>query len=176
MIDGGDARCPELAGARRVKAIAARRSDLAKTFILAGLMLTVIADARAVDYDTLAKLLYPPYLALNYSMLCALRDPTFHSQTAGSRGAMPGYAQHIKTEVVASLSSVEAQSVMVKAADAAKARALADIRSLADGDQVNPAIMTAWCDNFAKPFVRRIIETHDQRHDDFERLVANAKK
>ena len=175
MIDN-DAGLPMLGRTRIRKATISGRSGPLMVSVFAGSILSFASGAQAIDYDTLSKLLYPPYLALNYSMMCALNDPTFHAQTEGPRGPMPGYVQHIKEEVITSLSSAEAQSVTLKAADAAKARALAELRSLASGDQISPAIMAAWCENSAKPFVRKIIETHDRRHSDFESLVATAKK
>lgn len=109
-------------------------------------VLYLTRPAQAVDIETLARLLYPPYLAMNYAAICALRDPTFHQETSGPRGSMPAYMQHIKEEVIASLTPAEAQSVMVKAADASKARARADLRALAHGDTIDHALISAWCE------------------------------
>ena len=141
-----------------------------------GTVLCLARPAQAVDIETLARLLYPPYLAMDYAAICAVRDPKFHQETSGPRGSMPAYSQHIKEEVIASLTPAEAQSVMTKAADASKARALADIRELATGDVVDPAVVRRWCETHAKRVIRGVIDTHENRHADFERLVAEAKR
>ena len=141
-----------------------------------GLLFLSAQPAHTVDYEALARLLYSPYLALNYAVLCSVHDPSFQEKTAGPRGPMLAYMQHIRDEVLASLSSSEAQSVMVRAADAAKARAGADIRALAYGEMVDPVAVAAWCESHVKTVVRGVMETHDLRHTDFERLLAEARK
>jgi hypothetical protein len=97
--------------------------------------------------------------------VCIVADPTFASETSGPTGNMRDYAQHVKAEVTAGLNETETHSLLKSAAGLAKAEALQALRSLRpEGLEIETARVTRWCHTVVTPFVRQVIDTHDNHH------------
>ena len=151
-----------------------RRKALASLLLL---VCGVSTTATAADTRTLGNILSPAYLAMNFTVVCAQRDPAFLSATSGPRGSALVYAQHIKDEVIAALEATEAEIVLREAANAARSVALGFVRSMAGGSDATEAErLRNWCESTAKPFVRGVVVEHDTRHDLFEQVLEAAKR
>jgi|SRR5215207_5197465 len=140
------------------------------------LLLIIAGPSLSANLDELVQLLSPAYLAENVAVVCTVNDPTFAAQTRGYRGSMSVYAQNMKQEVIAGLDEDAANTILRRAADAAKAAALMAIRAHAapTQDEERQKLVT-WCETSAKPFVQNIIMGQDQRYDAFKEAVARAK-
>jgi hypothetical protein len=109
--------------------------------------------------------------------ICTAGDPAFASETGGPHGDMHTYVQHIKAEVTAGLSETERLSLLKRAADIAKAETLQAIRNLrAEEPENESARLSVWCQTVVKPLVHNVIDTHDNHHDQIDRLLDRAKK
>lgn len=114
---------------------------------------------------------------MNFTVVCASRDPAFLSATGGPRGSALVYAQHIKDEVIAALEAREAEIVVREAANAARSVALGFVRSMAGGSDATVAErLRNWCTTVANPFTRGVVVEHDTRHDLFEQVLETAKR
>lgn len=90
---------------------------------------------------------------------------------------MHTYSQHIKAKVTAGLSETETLLLLKRAADIAKAEAQRAIRNLrAEGPENETTGLSIWCQTVVKPLVRNVIDTHDNHHDEIDRLLERAKK
>jgi hypothetical protein len=104
-------------------------------------------------------------------------DPLFLSETAGPLGDVHAYAQHIKSEVTAALTSSEAVRVVQAATLSAERDLLTILNALsADSADRYPAALSAWCNGKGKRFVRGVIAKHDGAHDQIDRVLAEAKQ
>lgn len=132
--------------------------------------------AASSDLSMLTRLLTPADLMLMIGNVCAARDPSFLAETAGKRGDFRFYAQEVKDEVSHGVPAAENLLVLRQAADVAKAGALKAIESLrSDSPDTELSAINAWCDTIVKSLVREYIRTHDDRHAEFELLLARAK-
>src|SRR5215212_1749912 len=76
--------------------------------------------AGAQDLEALSRLLIPAYTAMSYAGLCSTEQDWAMAQPRGPGGVAINYAQHIKDEVIASLSEKDAVTVLKMAADEAR--------------------------------------------------------
>jgi hypothetical protein len=133
--------------------------------------------AESKDYGILTRMLYAAFLAEQGMAICTAGDPAFASETGGPNGDMHTYVQHIKAEVTAGLSETERLSLLKRAADIAKAETLQAIRNLrAEEPENETARLSVWCQTVVKPLVHNVIDTHDNHHDQIDRLLDRAKK
>jgi hypothetical protein len=131
----------------------------------------------AKDLDALAALVTPAYTAMNFATICATNDPQFHFVTSGPRGTAVHYAQHVKDEAIASLTSDEAASVLKGSADSARARARQELQKLRATDPTAEAAqIQRWCGSYAKDFILGFIREHDDNHDVVLQQVRDAKR
>jgi len=140
------------------------------------LFLIMAGPSLSANLDTLVQLLSPAYLAEHVAVVCTANDPAFATETSGRQGSMRVYAQNMKSEIIAGLDESEANTVLRRAADAAKAAALMAIRANeapTPGEERQKLI--AWCETSGRPFVRSIILTQDQQYAAFKEAVARAK-
>lgn len=141
--------------------------SIALAISLAGALQFANVNASAArDLDAMAEILVPAYTAMNYASICGQDDPRFLPQTSGARGTVLNYAEHVKDEVIESLSHEESVAVLTRAADAARAIAREELR------RILPTYPTGrtdqivnWCYSAAMRFVRAFIEHHDEEHD-----------
>lgn len=132
--------------------------------------------AGSTDVDILWRLLAPANLALMVGNACLAQDPSFLTKTMGKHGDFRTYAQEVKDEVSEGLPMDELLFVLRRAADAAKAEALAKVRTLKSSDPEDEARNTkAWCDTSVTEIIKEFIMTHDQNHEVFEKLLSAAK-
>jgi len=133
--------------------------------------------AESKDYGILTRMLYAAFLAEQGMAICTAGDPAFASETGGPNGDMHTYVQHIKAEVTAGLSETERLSLLKRAADIAKAETLQAIRNLrAEEPENETARLSVWCQTVVKPLMHNVIDTHDNHHDQIDRLLDRAKK
>ena len=120
-------------------------------------------------------MLYAAFLAEQGVAVCIVADPAFASETSEPMGYMRDYAQHVR-EVTAGLNETETRSLLKSAAGLAKAEALQALRSLrTEGTEIETARVTMWCQTVVKPFVRQVIDTHDNQHTQIDQLLEKAK-
>jgi hypothetical protein len=124
-------------------------------------------------------MLYAAFLAEQDVAVCIVADPAFTIETSGPMGYMRDYAQHVKAEVTAGLNETETRSLLKSAADRAKAEALHALRSLRtegpEGPEIETARVSRWCRTVVTPFVRQVIDTHDNHHTQIDQLLEKAK-
>jgi hypothetical protein len=132
------------------------------------------AAAAATYLQQLTAVLAPVFLAENFAIVCAGRDPGFIDETRVPLGSVAAYSRHMKDEVVAGLSTDELLGVLKAAADDARRRALATLRSL-DGSPDQNRVLENWCAAAAKEQVVRVITIHDRQHEAFTQAITAAK-
>jgi hypothetical protein len=144
------------------------------------LMIVLASPAISKDFGILTRMLYAAFLAEQGVALCIVADPAFGSETRGPMGYMRDYAAHIKVEVTAGLNEAETLSLVKSAADRAKGEALQALRSLrtegTEGPEIETARVKRWCQTVIRPFVRQVIDTHDNHHSEIDQLLEKAKK
>jgi hypothetical protein len=124
--------------------------------------------ASGKDLAALSELVVPAYVAMNFAVVCATRQPMYLSETGGPLGNALQYAEHVKNEAIDSLAHEEAVIVLKAAADAARTITLQTIRKFnADGPDLEAARIRAWCGTGAKDFIRTFMNQHDRDHDKF---------
>jgi hypothetical protein len=139
----------------------------------AGLGVAVPGLALANHVQQLSAVLTPVFLAENFAIVCAARDPTFLDEARGPLGPVAAYSRHMKSEVVAGLSTDELLAVLKAAADDARSLALATLRSL-EGSADQQLALDRWCATAARDQVLRVLRLHDAEHDAFIRSVMTA--
>jgi hypothetical protein len=144
---------------------------------LAGaLQIASVKATMARDLDAMAEILVPAYTAMNYTLICAQDDPRFLPRTSGARGTALNYAEHVKDEVIESLTHEEAVVVLMKAASAARSFAREDLRRVLPSYPIGSADQIVdWCYTTAFPFVRAFIEHHDLYHDEILQELKQAR-
>lgn len=86
------------------------------------------------------------------------------------------YAEHIKREVTYDLRQIDALTIMLQAANAAKAQMVSVSKDIRTRDATNEAMLTlACCDDVAAPFIKGVIVAHDRDHAVIDMIMAKAK-
>jgi hypothetical protein len=134
------------------------------------------SPASARDLGVLTRILYAADFASQLAILCAVVDPVFPDKSGGSSGNISEYAQHIKTEVISQMNGAETIIVLTGAGDAAKTDAAKILRGFRRGSEIETSQLRQWCDSAAATFVRQVISTHDNHHDELDSLMVNAKR
>jgi hypothetical protein len=151
------------------------RKTLGHTVVF--LLFMLASPAISKDFGILTRMLYAAFLAEQGVAVCIVADPSFASETSGPMGYMRDYAQHVKAEVTAGLNETETRSLLKSAAGLAKAEALQALRSLRPkGPEIETARVTRWCHTGVTPFVRQVIDMHDNHHTQIYQLLEQAKK
>jgi hypothetical protein len=133
-------------------------------------------SAYAFDLEALSRLLLPADLALMVTNACVATDPTFSNDLGGRYGTVPEYAQRVKDAVSDSLTPDQVQTVLRRAADAARAEALRAIRTIAVPNEVDEqARMQEWCATKVKPFAQNFVRNYDERLEEFTQKLIQAK-
>jgi hypothetical protein len=141
------------------------------------LLVMLASSAISKESGILTRMLYASFLAEQGVAVCIVADPAFARETSGPMGYMRDYAQHVKAEVTSGLNESETRSLLKSAAGLAKAEALQDLKSLrTEGPEIEAARVTMWCQTVVKPFVRQVIDTHDNHHTQIDQLLEEAKK
>ena len=150
------------------------RKTLGHTVVF--LLFMLASPAISKDFGILTRMLYAASLAEQDVAVCIVADPAFTIEISGPMGYMRDYAQHVKAEVTAGLTEIETRSLLKSAASLAKAEALQALRSLrTEGSEIETARVTMWCQTVVKPFVRQVIDTHDNHHTQIDQLLEKAK-
>ena len=134
--------------------------------------------APAQDASRLANLLIPAYTAMYYASLCGSNTTWAQTQPKGPRGSVVHYAEHIKNEIIQNLSQAESVTILTDAAGRARDVAREQLRSqVIMGDQArHEQRLVTWCGGFVSDFAAKVINEHDQDHDNFLRQVDQAKR
>jgi hypothetical protein len=129
--------------------------------------------AAARDLQKLAELLTPAYIAMDYAGLCVTEPGWAAIQPVGARGTAIYYAQHIKDEIIASLSYPEAVSVLRHAADSARDEARSQLREhvISLNKVTETQRFREWCEGPVNVFIREVIVEHDLNHRGFMERV-----
>lgn len=122
--------------------------------------LLVLAPAQASESHN-ERDLVQAFTLQNLAVYCSQFTPSALSQTVGKDGGVNGLAHHVKTEAAAQLAQEDAERLIRRSADAARAIALTAVRRHYDADRaVETARITEWCDAVVVPEVRRHVEAH----------------
>lgn len=134
--------------------------------------------AFAKDLEMLTRVLIPAYIAQDFAALCATRDPDFLSaEVINGVVSIGAYAQHVKKEVTIDLPEDEARKVRVTAADTARQVAYQELYLLTAQQATDPTeLVKRWCDRSAKPFILAIMSKHQDKHQEFDEILENAKR
>jgi hypothetical protein len=144
-------------------------------------MFTLLAGAsfvRAQDMSRLANLLMPAYTAMYYASICAANTTWAQTQPVGTRGSVVHYAEHIKNEIIQSLSERDAAAVLTDAAGRARdlAREQLRLQVIMGNPEKHEKRLLAWCSGYVGDFTRNVISEHDKDHEAFLRTVQEAKR
>jgi len=153
-----------------VKAFCRRRAGRNRIgpaiFLACAVHVMNFSSATARNLDIMAEILAPAYRAMNYGLICAQDDSHFLLKTSGPRGTVLNYAEHVKDEVIESLSQEEAALVLTRAADAARSIVREELRRLLPTYPIGREDQIInWCYGAAMSFVRTFIEHHDTQHE-----------
>ncbi|GLK69262.1 hypothetical protein [Hansschlegelia plantiphila] len=148
-------------------------------FAAAPLLLTVggFVPAHALNEDVMRNILSPVLLAQNLALVCVKFDANFTRETGGQGGDADRVLDHIKDEILATMTREEAGPIVVSAAGAARAVGLGMIRALAGGSpEEQTARIRTLCKRTAKPLVKGVVDDHEGRHEFFERMLKDARQ
>jgi hypothetical protein len=135
------------------------------------------SNASARDLEMLARLLIPAYMAQNFAGLCIDQDAQFLADLKDGTTLVSEFAEHVKGEVTIGLPESEAATVRVTAADTAQNVARREMQLLGGQPSGVPAqALKQWCDRSAKHFILEILSKHQEKHEEFDRLVKTAKQ
>jgi hypothetical protein len=147
------------------------------TFVVLLCSAVITEDAAAKDLGALAEFVIPAYTAMDFAAVCAQDDPLFLQRTRGARGNALQYAEHIKDEAIKSLDRGEAITVLKAAAEAARNVARKQMRQLAPNyPAAIPGEIATWCHEVVSPFVRTIMERHEEGHAQLMTKIEQAKQ
>jgi hypothetical protein len=140
-------------------------------------LLGACVGAEAQDLEALSRLLIPAYTAMSYAGLCSTEQDWAVAQPRGPRGVAIDYAQHVKDEVIASLSEADAVMVLKMAANAARNDARSQLRDkvIVSYKAVEPLRFRDWCNGYVNGFIADLIRKHDGNHVSFMHDVEPAK-
>ena len=96
--------------------------------IMIVLGLSSAVPAFVADDDVLVRILTRANIANNFTEYCAQFDPSIIQSTRSAIGDTRALAQHIRGEVVAGLPFEEANQIIIRSAQAARASALLSVR------------------------------------------------
>ena len=133
--------------------------------------------AVAKEIEILIRFLIPAFLVQNYTALCEANDPNFLSELEQKAKSVEIFSVHIKMEITSGLTQIEAQSVLVSAANTARQAARDELQKFSPQYPSVPAEpLQLWCRDEAKPFILRVMDKHYQEHGDFLRIIESAKR
>ena len=145
--------------------------------IMIVLGLSSAVPAFAADDDVLVRILTRANIANNFTEYCAQFDHSIIQRTRSAFGDTRALAQHIRGEVVAGLPFEEANQIIIRSAQAARASALLAVRRLyGPNPDEERTRLTEWCQHSAEPSVQDFVNAHDQNHDQLDVFIENAKK
>ena len=125
----------------------------------------------------LIRLLVPAYMAQNFAVLCVDQDGQSLADLNDRTALVGAFAEHVKKEVTVDLPEPEAGEVRVTAADTARHVARQELQLLRGQKPDVPAeALKNWCDRSAKYFIIEIMNKHQEKHDEFDRLMEAAKR
>jgi hypothetical protein len=126
----------------------------------------------------LASLLIPAYTAMYYASICAGNTTWGQTQPQGARGSVVHYAEHIKNEIIQSLSEEGAVAVLTDAAERARDQAREQLRLqvIMGNPEKHEQRLIAWCGGFVSDFATKVISEHDKDHETFLRTLEEAKR
>jgi hypothetical protein len=148
------------------------------TFVATITLLAGASSAWAQDMSRLATMLIPAYTAMYYASICASNTTWGQIQPQGARGTVVRYAEHIKNEIIQSLSEKDAVAVLTDAAGRARDLAREQLRlQVVMGDpEKHEQRLVAWCGGYVSEFATKVISEHDRDHEAFLRTVEEAKR
>ncbi|MFH1556121.1 MAG: hypothetical protein ABII76_14870 [Pseudomonadota bacterium] len=136
-----------------------------------------VGQAAAADDDALVRILTKAFLAQNFAAYCAQFNPDIANTTRGKEGNISQLVQHIRSDVIEGLSKEDAEIVIRRSADAARAGALLAIRRFYQSDlSLQRQEIAAWCTLSIPSDIVEYVQDHDGQHDQFDRAIAAAKK
>lgn len=151
-----------------------KRLDLAWA---TAIVILCAGQARATDNGTLAFILTRAFLAQNFVMYCSQFNPYILGKAQSQQGNISSLVNHIRAEVISGLRETEAESVILRSADAARTGSLLAIRQFYE---VPPKLqrqrISEWCERSIQVDVTKYIEDHDQDHDLFLKEIFEAKE
>ncbi len=133
----------------------------------------------AQDMQRLANLLMPAYTAMFYASVCAGNTTTWtRTQPQGARGTVVQYAEHIKDEIIQSMSEKDAVAVLTDAAGRARdlAREQLRVQVITGSPEKHQQRLIGWCSGYVSDFAKTVISEHDKDHEAFLRTVDEAKR
>ncbi len=141
------------------------------------LSLSSAVSAIAADDESLVQILTRADIVDNFTEYCAQFDPSIVRRTGSGIGDVRALALHIRNEVVAGLPFEEANQIILRSAQAARAAALLAVRRLyGPNPDEEHSRLTEWCQHSAEPSVQEFVNAHDQHHDQLEAFIESAKK
>lgn len=148
------------------------------TFVATFTLLAGSSALPAQDMSRLANLLIPAYTAMYYASICSSNTTWGRTQPQGARGTVVHYAEHIKNEIIQSLSQKDAVAVLSDAAGRARdlAREQLRLQVIVGSPEKHEQRLIAWCDGYVSDFAKSVISEHDEDHEAFLRTVDEAKR
>lgn len=127
-------------------------------------------SASAKDLSVLQRISYAAFLADQGSAVCAGARLNFSPDDTTAFRNSKNYAQWIKQKVIAGLSADEVRSVLVLAADRAKAEAREAARAFR-----SEADLLQWCTATVAPLARDVVGAYMRNHALIEEIIQRAK-
>jgi hypothetical protein len=133
-------------------------------------------EVSAKEIKILVDTLASNFLAQQVSTICSVDNTSFRSETSGALGDAGKYAERVKQEVIAGLSSEEASALIFEAATKARGDALQLMTRFSANGLVDPVKLEGWCRTIGKALIRRLALTYDEHHSEFEQELNKAKR
>lgn len=153
---------------------ASRRYRLQAKLICAALAFVLVCTASistlARDFDVLVRIAYAAFLVDQGSAVCAGARLNFSSEDAIALKNAKSYAQWVKQRISIGLRNDEVQSVLVPAADRARAEAREAVGMLHSGADV-----FRWCTATVAPLARQVVGAYMRNRTLIEEIIQKAK-
>jgi hypothetical protein len=139
--------------------------------------MALTGGSGASDVEALTSLLAEAFIADQTVFMCALEFPAFVQETAGPRGTSRDYREHVREEILSSLSPVEANRLIVGAAEIAREAGCRQARTFSPNyPDIPAAALRTWCDTDGRGVVRAFMAKHDNDQIKFLSAIAQAKR
>jgi hypothetical protein len=150
---------------------------ITRGLVLAALIVILPYGARAKDLELLMRYLVPAFLSQNFAAVCRVSIPTFLSDLPHGAGAVDEFSEQIKKTITDNLTSDEAATVVLVAANTALQAARNEMRKLSpEYPKIAPGPVSQWCHDDARPYILQVMQKNQREYGEFLKIIEKAKQ
>jgi hypothetical protein len=131
----------------------------------------------AADAAALSNKLAAASIADQVVFMCTFEIHNFAQETAGARGTARDYLDHVRAEVLSSIPTLEAQRIILRAAEITRETGHNQGRRISPNYPDVPAgALGKWCHSEGRVIVQEFMANHDRNHEKFLSELAEDKR